>query len=119
MKKEIKVIIDTDEARNGLFLNANYAALHKDSDEEIAEKALHTVVPSAVQLYNRSLWEKGDVVILSDAQHFLKANRDKILAGNKTIGIRLYYSVPEVYNFIRRVKYVIGNMVKYVKSKVK
>lgn len=43
MKKEIKVILDTDEARSGLFLNGNYAALHTDSDEEIAEKAIEHV----------------------------------------------------------------------------
>lgn len=43
MKKEIKVILDTDEARNGLFLNSTYTALHKDSDEEIAAKAIEHV----------------------------------------------------------------------------
>lgn len=43
MKKEIKVIIDTDEARRGLFLHGNFAALHKDSDEEIVNKAIEHV----------------------------------------------------------------------------
>jgi hypothetical protein len=43
MKKEIQVILDTDEARSGLFLHGNFAALHKDSDEEIAEKAIEHV----------------------------------------------------------------------------
>lgn len=43
MKKEIKVILDTEKARHGLLLNGNYAALHKDSDEEIAGKAIDHV----------------------------------------------------------------------------
>ena len=43
MKKEIKVILDTNEARSGLFMYGNYAAIHKDSDDEIAEKAIEHV----------------------------------------------------------------------------
>lgn len=39
MKKEIKVIINTDKARDGLFKRC-FASLHRDSDEEIAEKAI-------------------------------------------------------------------------------
>ena len=43
MQKEIKVILDTDEARKGLFIHTDFVGLHKDSDEEIAEKAINHV----------------------------------------------------------------------------
>ena len=43
MKKELTVILDTDKARNSLSLHGNFAALHKDSDEEITEKAIEHV----------------------------------------------------------------------------
>ena len=49
MKKELTVILDTEEARSGLFLNGNFAGLYKDSDEEIAEKAIDHVGKFASQ----------------------------------------------------------------------
>ena len=49
MKKELTVILDTMQAREGLFLNGNFSALNRDSDEEIAEKAIEHVGKFASQ----------------------------------------------------------------------
>lgn len=84
---------------------------------EIANKALHKAVLGAVSLYDRSLWESGDAIILADAQRFLEVNKDKILAENKSFALRLYFSLPGAYNFMRRAKHVIGSIVKYIKKK--
>ena len=43
MKKEIKVILDTDKARSGLFIYGDFFGTHTDSDEEIVEKAVKHV----------------------------------------------------------------------------
>lgn len=49
MKKELTIILDTEKARSGLFLEGNYSALQKDSDEEVTEKAIDRVGKFASQ----------------------------------------------------------------------
>lgn len=43
MKKEIKIVVDTDEARSGLILHGECDVFRQDTDEDIINKALNKV----------------------------------------------------------------------------
>ena len=79
---------------------------------EIAKKALPKTALSAIRLYDRSLWEPGDAVVLADAQEFLKKNREIILKEFPNYIYQLYFCLPKLYNILRKIKHRIGSLVR-------
>lgn len=82
-----------------------------------AELAFPLVALSALNLYDRSLWEKSEREEVSTAIKFLADNREKVLKAHKSMRYRLYYSVPWLYRFLRKIKHLVGNVVKALRAK--
>ena len=86
---------------------------------DIAAQALSKVALCAIRLYDRSLWEKGNEVILTDAEEFLKQNKKKILSNSNSITYHLFFCAPKLYDFLRKTKHTIGGLIRRMKLLVR
>ena len=82
---------------------------------DIAEQVFGKVALSAVRLYDRSLWEKGNQVILIDAEVFLKEHKKKILSESLSIRYTLFFYTPKLYNLLRKMRHHFGVLIRRIK----
>ena len=94
-----------------------YRTLIKDYPQ-IAELALPRLTAAALCFYDYSLWEKMDPPTLTEVKRFLSDNREKVLSVNKTLWFRIYYFFPQTYRCLRRIKHLVGNVIKFIKRKM-
>lgn len=83
----------------------------------VGELVFPMVALSALRLYDRSLWQRVDLMTLEEAKHFLSENKEKILKDYGNAIYRLYYAAPEFYDVLRVLKHKVGNVVKRIHKK--
>jgi glycosyltransferase involved in cell wall biosynthesis len=80
------------------------------------EYALPLAALAARRFFDRSLWADVDASVLELAKNFLSDNKESILKNTNDKVYNVYYSFPKIYVCLRKLKHIIGRVVKKIKK---
>lgn len=84
----------------------------KTIDSTLAELAFSKVALNAIRLYDRSLWEQDDILVLNDAKVFLEQHRERLLKAGSSSTYKLFFYAPRLYDILRKGKHLLAKIMK-------
>ena len=89
----------------------------KELYPDVAEIALQRAAWSAILLHDCSLWEQVNEEIYVSAMAFLREHKERINRTEHSLVYWLFFTVPGVYNLMRRTKHALGGFVRTLRRK--
>lgn len=84
----------------------------KTIDSTLAELAFSKVALNAIRLYDRSLWEQDDILVLNDAKVFLEQHRERLLKAGSSSTYKLFFYAPRLYDILRKGKHLLAKIIR-------
>ena len=106
-----------EKALRDIFLARYECYTYIKSKYDFADEyALPWAALAARRFFDRSLWSDVDASVLELAKNFLSENKKIILKNTNDKLYRLYYGFPKMYVWLRKLKHMVGNVVKKIKK---